>query len=358
MSVRTDMIWSSLPLPGVLVDKANKIEAINPAAEIFLNTSEKSICGKAVSSCMKLNVDLENSIDRARIQGSPILHRDLKLYRERDERAACDLHIAPVGEGGGQMMILLQPRQFAGHLGRALKVESVAKTAIGLADMLAHEIKNPLAGITGAAQLLSMNLSKEDQEMTDLILQETRRVVDLLKQVEHFGDLRAPNLKPLNVHDILERARITASLGVASSMVFEDKYDPSLPLISADADQLQQVFVNLFANAAEAADEGWGNITIRTYFEPGLRLRSGTGEEGWVPLKIEISDDGPGIPEAALDSIFDPFVSGRENGTGLGLALVSKILTQHEGAIVVGSRPGSTTFRISLPIARINEGTL
>lgn len=350
MAVDPANIWLALPMPALLVGAQNRLEALNPAAELFLNAAEKTLAGRTVARCLKTDVDMESDLNRARANQSVLFHHDINISRGDGDLALCDIQIAPLSDGTDTMLVLLHPRQIKGRLGRALQIESSAKTAIGLADMLAHEIKNPLAGITGAAQLLAMSLGKQDQEMTDLILQETRRVVDLLKQVEQFGDLRPPNLKPLNIHDLLERTRLSASYGVASNMRFLDQYDPSLPLTFGDTDQLSQVFSNLFANAAEAAASQGGTIRIRTYYELGLRLRSKDGGQA-VPLQIEIVDDGPGIPDTMLDAVFDPFISSRENGTGLGLALVSKILADHHGAITVKSRPGKTVFRISLPMA-------
>lgn len=350
-----DQIWQALPMPAFLVDAQNLVTALNPAAEAFANLPQKAFAGRAMADRLGFDIDLENDLNRARNGQAVLFHRDARVTRPNEGALNCDVQIAPLGDGSGVMLVLLQPRRIAGQLDKALQSRSAAKTAIGMADMLAHEIKNPLAGITGAAQLLAMGLGREDQEMTDLIVQETRRIVDLLKQVEQFGDLRKPDLKPLNIHDILERARISASLGAASGMTFFDDYDPSLPPTLGDGDQLQQVFLNLFANAAEAAGPTGGRITIRTCFEPGLRLGGATGGHA-VPLQIEVMDDGPGIDETLADSVFDPFVSSRENGTGLGLALVSKIISDHNGSIVVESRPGRTIFRVSLPLApRLKE---
>lgn len=347
-------IWSALPIPGFLVNAANQIIELTPAGEVFLNTSCKSLQGRLLTEILDVDVPLDLHINRVRDGRSALFHRDVRLHRDGQDAVLCDLQIAPIIDAPDQTMVLLHPRQIAGKLGRVMHLQSVTKTAIGLADMLAHEIKNPLAGITGAAQLLAMNLPPEDQELTDMILEETRRIVALLQQVEQFGDLRPPKLVALNLHDLLERARKSAGLGAAAHMVFRDNYDPSLPLTLGDANQLLQVFSNLFANAAEASPNG-GTITVHTYFEQGLRLKSDRTDQS-VPLQIEIIDDGPGIPENLIESVFDPFVSTRENGTGLGLALVSKIITGHNGTIVLTSRPGRTSFRISLPMAPKQPG--
>jgi len=225
--------------------------------------------------------------------------------------------------------------------------------------MLAHEIKNPLAGITGAAQLLSMGLTKEDQELTDLIVGESRRIVKLLEQVEQFGNLRPPKLQPVNIHDILDKTKKSAAVGVAAHMRFEEDYDPSLPPALADGDQLQQVLLNLIKNAAQAGEAG-GKITLHTFYDPSLRVAMTDGMQARLPLQIEIIDDGPGLPAEIANDIFEPFVSGHENGTGLGLALVSKLIGEQGGWISVESVPGRTVFRVSLPVAptqkKLKEG--
>jgi two-component system nitrogen regulation sensor histidine kinase GlnL len=250
------------------------------------------------------------------------------------------------------ILLLISPREIADRLGRSMNVTSAAKSAIGMAEMLAHEIKNPLAGISGAAQLLSMGLGAEDRELTDLIVEETRRIVKLLEQVEQFGNLRPPDRRPVNIHDALDRARKSALMGFAANMTIVEDYDPSLPATFADSDQLMQVFLNLIKNASEAAGRnGGGTIRLHTFYDLSLRIRHSDGPGKALPLQVEVIDDGPGIPPGIAKSIFEPFVSGRENGTGLGLALVSKIIADHGGWIAVDSVPGRTVFRVSLPVA-------
>jgi two-component system nitrogen regulation sensor histidine kinase GlnL len=197
-----------------------------------------------------------------------------------------------------------------------------------------------------------MNLSGEDLELTDLIVEESRRIVKLLEQVEQFGNLSAPEKQPVNVHDVLDRARRSALLGFGAHMKIAEDYDPSLPLALGDGDQLLQVVLNLLKNASEAAGPNGGTIRLRSYFEHSFRLRRADGSGHSLPLQIEVIDDGPGLPDNIKGDIFDPFVSGRENGTGLGLALVSKIISDHGGWISVSSVPGQTIFRISLPRAK------
>ena len=173
----------------------------------------------------------------------------------------------------------------------------------------------------------------------------------LLEQVEMFGNLRPPAKQTVNVHDVLDRARRAATVGFGAHMTFVEDYDPSLPLTLADPDQLQQVFLNLLKNASEAADDEGGQIRLKTSFDMSLRVRRRDGKRGAVPLQIDIIDNGPGLPSEIGTAVFEPFVSGKENGTGLGLALVSKIIEDHDGYLRVDSVPGRTVFRVSLPVA-------
>ncbi|KUF12348.1 two-component system sensor histidine kinase NtrB [Pseudoponticoccus marisrubri] len=345
-------VWSSLPVPAILIDADERIADLNPAAEGFLNNSAKWLTGQPIWDRLAIDAPLEESLARARANGTPLFVNDVDVGTGSRAPLVCNLQIAPLQGSPGWMVMLISPRELAGRMTQSHSVKSAAKSAIGMAEMLAHEIKNPLAGITGAAQLLSMNLGPEDLEFTDLIVAETRRIVKLLEQVEQFGNLSAPERRPVNIHDVLDRARRSALLGFGAHMKIIEDYDPSLPMALGDPDQLLQVVLNLLKNAAEAADplQG-GRIRLHTYFEHSFRLRRADGSGHTLPLQIEIIDDGPGLPPDIKGDIFDPFVSGRENGTGLGLALVSKIISDHDGWIAVDSVPGRTVFRISLPRA-------
>ena len=348
MSNRGD-IWASLPVPAVVIGPDDGIRDVNPAAEGFLNASEKSVIGMPVWDVIAVDDPLEVAFARARTSGTPLFVNDIDVGSGQRAPLQCALQIAPLASAPDCMLMLISPRELAGRMTQNHSVKSAAKSAIGMAEMLAHEIKNPLAGITGAAQLLSMNLGAADLELTDLIVAESRRIVKLLEQVEQFGNLSEPVRAAVNLHDVLDRARRSALLGFGAQMRIVEDYDPSLPLALGDKDQLLQVILNLLKNASEA---GGQTIRLRTYFEHSFRLRRADGSGQSLPLQIEVIDDGKGLPEHIKSDVFDPFVSGRENGTGLGLALVSKIISEHSGWISVTSVPGRTVFRISLPRAR------
>lgn len=346
-------IYTSLPVPAVLLDAADRILDLNPAAEGFFNASAKAMRDEPVWDRLAVDAPLEASFQRARQNGTPLFVNDVDVGTGERAPLQCNLSIAPIVGGKGEMILLIHPRELAGRMSHSVK--SAAKSAIGMAEMLAHEIKNPLAGITGAAQLLSMSLAPQDIELTDLIVEETRRIVKLLEQVEQFGNLSKPDLRAINIHDVLDRARKSALLGFGGHMKIVEEYDPSLPNALGDMDQLVQVVLNLLKNASEVAPKSGGTIRLRSYYEHSFRLRRADGRGVSLPLQIEIIDDGPGIPEDLRGDIFEPFVSGRENGTGLGLALVSKIISDHNGWISVDSVPGKTSFKISLPRASKQE---
>lgn len=342
--------WASMPVPAIIVRDDDTILELNPAAETFLNASAKIARNTSLWRHVSVDLSVQKAVIRARQNQSSLSISDAKVRTEARGIVECSLQIGPMVRSASDVVILLIPTDIAGKLGRSMQSQSSAKSAIGMAEMLAHEIKNPLAGITGAAQLIKMNLSGEDIELSDLIVEECKRIVKLLDQVEQFGNLSPPNRATVNIHDVLERARKSAGVGFAAHMEISQSYDPSLPATFADADQLLQVFLNLLKNAAEAGKPR-GTIHIRTFFDLSLRLRKSDGSGAALPLQVEIIDNGPGLPDDIAANIFEPFVSGRENGTGLGLALVSKIIADHKGWIAVQSHPGRTVFRVSLPIA-------
>lgn len=341
-------LWNSLPVPALLLNHDETIAESNPAAESYLNLSTKSLVGAPVWDKVMINAPIEEAFGRANTNRTSLFVNDVDVSSGERPPLECNIQFAPLMDGGDQMLMIFEPREMAARLTKSAQSKRAAKSAIGMAEMLAHEIKNPLAGITGAAQLLSMTLSNGDRELTDLIVEESRRIVKLLEQVEQFGNLQPPVKKPVNIHDVLDRARQSASVGFGAHMMMIEDYDPSLPPTFADGDQLLQVFLNLLKNASEAGGPG-GSIRLHTFYEPSLRMQRQDGSGARLPLQIEIIDDGPGLPKEIAADVFEPFISGKENGTGLGLALVSKLIADVGGWISVDSTPGRTVFRVSLP---------
>ncbi|GAB4296115.1 MAG: ATP-binding protein [Roseovarius sp.] len=347
-----EALWNALPVPALVLDGADRIVRLNPAAEGFLMASARALTGQPLWDRLAVAAPLEPALARVRRDGAPLFVNDVEVGTGMRAPLPCSLQVAPLGgDRPGTLLLVICPRELPGRAGQGGAMASAARSAIGMADMLVHEIKNPLAGITGAAQLLSMSLAPADRELTELIVAESRRIAALLQRVEQFGNLCPPRRQAVNIHDVLDRARHSALMGVAARMRVEQDYDPSLPPALGDGDQLVQLFLNLIANAAEAAGSQGGTITLRSFYERSLSVRRDGGPGRALPLHVEVIDDGPGLPAEIAADVFEPFVSGRENGSGLGLALVAKIVAEHDGWISVSSAPGRTVFRVSLPLA-------
>jgi two-component system nitrogen regulation sensor histidine kinase GlnL len=268
------------------------------------------------------------------------------------------MHVAPLPEQPDYVVVMLQERTIADKMDRQLTHRGAARSVIALAAMLAHEIKNPLSGIRGAAQLLEQSANDDDRTLTRLICDEADRIVKLVDRMEVFGDERPVEREPINIHVVLEHVKRLAQSGFARNIKFVEDYDPSLPPVLANRDQLVQVFLNLIKNAAEAIGDG-GEIALTTAFRPGVRLSlPGSKTRVSLPLEFCVRDNGPGVPEELMPHLFDPFVTTKPSGSGLGLALVSKIVGDHGGIIECESQPRRTVFRILMPKYTANAGAV
>jgi two-component system nitrogen regulation sensor histidine kinase GlnL len=267
-----------------------------------------------------------------------------------------DVHVSPLVVVGGNdengVVIQFQQRTIAQKINQQKHHRSAARSVSGMAAMLAHEIKNPLSGIKGSAQILSQEVSEDDLTLTDLIIDEVDRICKLVDRMEVFTDHRQIEREEINIHSVLEHVKKLAENGFGKHIKFLELYDPSLPNTLGDHGALIQLFLNLLKNAAEAVTENGGQITITTAYKQGMRVASAGGDEFLsLPLEVSIIDNGGGIPASIKDDIFDPFVTTKSGGTGLGLALVAKIVSDHGGVIECESDDGKTIFRILLPSA-------
>jgi len=353
MASPPDAVLNALPHPVIVVAPDGKVVDANAAAEAFFEISVPLLRRQSLRDLVPFGSPLLTLIEQVRARGAAVNEYkvDLGTPRNPGDRVV-DMHVAPLPEQLDYVVVMLQERTIADKMDRQLTHRGAARSVIALAAMLAHEIKNPLSGIRGAAQLLEQSVVDEDRSLTRLICDEADRIVKLVDRMEVFGDERPVEREPINIHVVLEHVKRLAQSGFARNIKFVEDYDPSLPPVLANRDQLVQVFLNLIKNAAEAIGENTagGEIALTTAFRPGVRLSlPGAKARVSLPLEFCVRDNGPGVPEELMPHLFDPFVTTKPSGSGLGLALVSKIVGDHGGIIECESQPRRTVFRILMP---------
>jgi len=341
-------LLSALPVPVVLLDAEERFRFANPAAELFLGISSAGLSQLHLTDLLPEDSRLPALVRHVRAADAPISDHDLTLRSPRLHRDGVAAHGAPMPEMPGAVILTLQDGSTAQKLDRQLNFRGAARGASAMAAMLAHEVKNPLSGIRGAAQLLEQAAVEGDRELCILIQDEVDRIRDLVERMDMFSE-RPVEREAVNIHEVLDHVRRIAITGFAAHLRILEDYDPSLPPVWGNRDQLVQILLNLVKNAAEAVDPREGEIVLTTAYRHGVRLAiPGSKERVHLPLEVAVRDNGPGIAEDVRASLFEPFITTKRGGQGLGLALVAKLVADHGALIECDSRPGRTVFRLSL----------
>ncbi len=342
-------ILGAMPVPVVVLDVESRFVFANAAAEQFFQTSAASLAQLRLADLLPEDGRIFALIDQVRQSDAPISDHDLTLESPKLNRRGVSVHGAPLPEIPGAVVLTLQDGSTAQMLDRQLNFRGAARGASAMAAMLAHEVKNPLSGIRGAAQLLEQNAGEGDRELCQLIQDEADRIRGLVDRFDMFSE-RPIELAPVNIHRVLDHVRRIAVTGFASHLRITEDYDPSLPPVWGNRDLLVQILLNLVKNAAEAVDPTHGEIALATAYQHGVRIAvPGSTDRVHLPLQVSVRDNGPGIAEEIRGTLFEPFVSTKRGGQGLGLALAAKLVADQGGLIECDSRPGRTVFRLSMP---------
>lgn len=344
-------VVGALPYPVIVVNGNDEIDFINGSAENFFEYAKSYLVGRHIGKVLPPDSPVHSLLSQVRTDSVSISEYDVDLALQRGGGRGFSIHVAPLGDETGAVVLSFHAQAAARNMERQLSHRSAARSVSAMASMLAHEIKNPLAGIRGAAQLLDPVVKPEDQELTQLICDETDRICALVDRMGVFVADGPLDRTAVNIHEVLERVQRSAVAGFARHVKFSNDYDPSLPPVVGNHDQLIQVFLNLVKNAAEAVSRQKGEIKLKTGFRRGVRVAVPGGKERvHLPLMITVSDNGPGMSDEIARHLFDPFITTKSGGTGLGLALVAKVIDDHGGIIEFDTTSGGTEFRVFLPV--------
>lgn len=322
----------------------------NPPAEQMLDASERHLIGRSIADVLPADSHVLALVRDVASRQHSLSDYNITLATRRGNAQLVDVHLSLLGDPVSNLVVVLHQCSVVRQLDQQLANRGAARSVSQLALMLAHEVKNPLSGIRGAAQLLEGVLEADDRQLVQLICDETDRVVSLVEDMEQFTNDRPIRREPVNVHRVLDHVCRLGENGFGRHLKISAHYDPSLPAVSGDRDRLVQVFLNLLKNACESAPQSGGDIRVVTHYSHGLRVGARNSRDRLeLPITVEIWDNGSGVPDDIGQHLFEPFVSSKPRGKGLGLPLVAKVVNDHGGVVGFQNAKRGTVFRVSLP---------
>ncbi len=353
---RVEAVLAALPAAVMVIDADGAVRYANLAAEQFFETGATQLCERQLGAVIAAENAVFGLIVQARAGGGAISGYGIDIETSRVRRTGITVEVVPLADGSDDVVLSLAGGSGAMNLNHQHAQRNAARSVTGMVGVLAHEVKNPLSGIRGAAQLLESHARAEDRTLTRLIRDETDRINALIERMEMFSE-QQPDRGAVNIHEVLDRVRSLARTGFARHARVLERYDPSLPQVLGNRDQLIQVFLNLLKNAGEAVAAEGGEIVLATSYHHGIWLaQPGVKRRVHLPIRISVEDNGSGVPEDMRAYLFDPFVSTKVGGQGLGLALAAKIVADHDGMIELGHRPRGAAFHVLLPMCADGPG--
>lgn len=355
LAVDAAAVLEAFPSPMLVIDDENRVCYANPAAEQFFEAGSRQLQRMVLADIVPPHSPVLSLVQETRGKLAAMSEYEVDVGSPILGHRLVNVTASPLAEAQDMVVLSLQHNSIASKMDRQLTHRGAARTVSGMAAMLAHEVKNPLSGIRGAAQLLEQSADGEDRDLTRLICDETDRIVGIVERMEMFSE-QPVERSAVNIHEVLERVRSVAENGFGAGVQFSENYDPSLPMVAGNFDQLVQVFLNLVKNACEAVPAQDGEVVLSTAFRHGIAVAvPGSRERLRLPIEVGVADNGRGVPDELQPYLFDAFVSSKPNGSGLGLALVAKLVGDHGG--IIESLPASrgTLFRTMLPMFQEDE---
>ncbi len=346
-------VLGTLPTAVLAIDLDGVIRYVNLAGEQLFELGAPHMCGQRLDSLIPEDSTVCSLVRQSLANQNPVSEFGATLDSLRTGTRTVTVQVSPMVDRSGWVLLSLLEHSLAMKIGQQLSHRNAARSVTAMAAVLAHEIKNPLSGIRGSAQLLEQGVSEEDRVLTTLICDEADRIVKLVDRMEVFSEQPPLEREAVNIHTVIEHVRRLAQNGFGKHVRFIENFDPSLPPVWGNRDQLVQVFLNLVKNAAEACPSEGAEVVLSTAYQHGVRVQvPGTSSMMHLPLLVSIQDNGDGIPDDIQQNLFDPFVTTKPKGSGLGLALVAKIVNDHGGIIEFDSASRRTVFKVLLPIVK------